>query len=783
MEVFNKLTEGELLFNHSLVICRHVKKPHPFGIFYGDNPLNFGFPTLLLDITLMVAMTRTIRFLLKPLRQPRVVSQILGGIIMGSSVLGKSKSFRSYLFTDNANYVFKNIGILGFMYFLFVSGVKTDLNVVKNVGRKHWCIASVSVFVPLICTLSTAIPQRNMMEENIARPSSIWGFSSSFALTAFPVIHPIIKELNLYSSEIGRLALSTAVVTDVIGINTILAFEAAKQAEGKHIAVLWYMISLVIFMASIFGGFRLAMLWIVRTTPEGKPVEQIYVVAILLSVVIVGFLSDMLGIAIANGSLCLGLAVPDGPPLGATIVEKSETVMMDILMPFSFLFVGLIVDVSSLGSKWSVLQPVFIMAIVAYVTKMVATLMACRFLNMPLKECVAVSLILSLRGEVEILLFIHWMDFQIITVPYFTMMVLTTTCVTAIATPLISLLYDPTRPYMVNKRRNIQHNPPNTELGIVACIHDEKNVTGIINLLEVSNPSTGSPFHVYALQVIDIIARATPVFIDHEKEEKECDQASYSSIHRALKLFEEARGDYITVQLYTSITTRRSMYQDICELALLKKASLIILPFDKEIIISTGTEGVRKRVQSINTDVLKHAPCSVAILVDRDPSPKNLIHVSMSRSIRYVLVLFLGGADAREALSFADRMAGNATVSLTVIRFLSHNDEGDDKMEKKLDDGQVTWFWVKNEGNERVTYREVTVQNGEETAAAVRALSSDDYDLLIMGRKDGINPVLLQGLSNWSENHELGVIGDYIASSDIWSRASALVMQQQQLRG
>ncbi|KAJ6345628.1 hypothetical protein OIU78_008314 [Salix suchowensis] len=52
-------------------------------------------------------------------------------------------------------------------------------------------------------------------------------------------------------------------------------------------------------------------------------------------------------------------------------------------------------------------------------------------------------------------------------------------------------------------------------------------------------------------------------------------------------------------------------------------------------------------------------------------------------------VLFLGGADSREALAYADRMPPNPEVSLTVIIwFLSYNIIGDDEMEKKLD-GEV----------------------------------------------------------------------------------------------
>ena len=121
----------------------------------------------------------------------------------------------------------------------------------------------------------------------------------------------------------------------------------------------------------------------------------------------------------------------------------------------------------------------------------------------------------------------------------------------------------------------------------------------------------------------------------------------------------------------------------------------------------------------------------------------NVVNYSIRRLAHQFAVLFLGGADAREALACADRMTGNPKVSLTVIRFLSYNGEGDDEMEKKLDNGLVTWFWVKNEGNQRVIYREVVVKNGEDNVAAIRMMNSDCYDLWILGRKQGSNPVLI----------------------------------------
>lgn len=759
------------------VTCRVINRTdrHLFGIFYGESPLHTSFTLVLLEIALVILISRAVRFILKPLKQPRVVSEIIGGIIIGPSVLGRSKKFKDNVFPENAIFLVKNFGVMAFMYFLFVSGVKMDLGLIRKSGRKQWFSALFGVLIPILAVSIVSIILHKSLDSELAKVSSIGAVASASAITAFPVLFPILKDLNLLSSEVGRHAMSLSIIGDAMGINAIIAFEAAKQAEVKGENALWYMISLVLVGIIIVFGVRRVMAWIIHKTPEGKPVEQGYIVAILVGVLVIGFLTDMFGIAIANGPLWLGLAIPDGPPLGATLVERSETIIMEIFMPFAFAFVGLYTDVDSMSAAgWSSLKPLFFMALTGYLARLVATLLSSLYFKMTLRDGLTLSFIMSLRGEVEILIFIHWIDKKIIGLPSFTMMVLLTLTITAITTPLISILYDPTRPYMVNKRRTIQHTPPNTDLNILVCIYDQECVSGIINLLELSNPNTCNPFVIFALRLIDLIGRAAPVLIDHEQQEEYLELNSSNPVHNAFKIYQETKGlDVIKVYPFTAVSPQRSMYQDICKLALVNKATLIILPFDKGNLL-----------QSLNWDVLAHAPCSVAILVDKFHLHNNAIMGSFRRSyIHHFAVLFLGGADAREALVIADRMAQNPDVSITVIRFLSYNYVGDDEKEKKLDDGVVTWFWVKNEANEQVVYKEVVVKNGAETVAAIQAMNDDFYDLWIVGRKQGINPVLLEGLSDWSENLELGVIGDYVSAMDFGGMASVLVVQQQVLRG
>lgn len=607
----------------------------------------------------------------------------------------------------------------------------------------------------------------------MAKFSSIWGVSLTLSIAAFPVLYPIVRELNLLSSSIGQMALSTAVISDLIGLNALLVFETLKQGEYKAINAFLYIASFIILASTFIAGARQAMLWIIRATPEEKPVDQTCVTVILVTVMVAGLVSETFGLTVANGPLWLGLAVPNGPPLGTALVEKIETIVRDILRPFSFMYIGFMVDVASMSSQWSHLHPLMLMVLCAYVVKMVSTFVASRFHEMSIRDSLTLSLLVGLKGDVDLMLFIHLNDLKLLDKPHFTFLVMSAVSMTAAATPLIGILYDPTRPYMLNKRRNIQHFPPNTQLHVLACMHSEENLSGLMRLIHLSNPTVASPLSVDALCLVELGGQSNPVLIDHQTEEEEegAETSNFGPIHEALKKYQEARDDdCINIYSYTAITSKRSMYQDVCQLALSNKASLVVVPAT-----------MKQVFQSLNSDVLLHAPCSVAVLVDKSPH-QNLVHGFLRSPFQNITLLFLGGADAREALSYAERMAENPAVSLSVVRFLPHKNEGDNEIDKKLDDGLVTQFWLKSEGNSRVVYREVVVKNGEETIAAIQAMKKQRYDLWIVGRKHGINPVLLRGLANWGDSNELGVIGEYVASTDFDSRASVLAVQQQILR-
>lgn len=62
-------------------------KPTSNGAFQGDNPLDYALPLAILQICLVLVVTRGLAYLFRPLRQPRVIAEIVVSYFCGLSIV------------------------------------------------------------------------------------------------------------------------------------------------------------------------------------------------------------------------------------------------------------------------------------------------------------------------------------------------------------------------------------------------------------------------------------------------------------------------------------------------------------------------------------------------------------------------------------------------------------------------------------------------------------------------------------------------------------------------
>lgn len=344
----------------------------------------------------------------------------------------------------------------------------------------------------------------------------------------------------------------------------------------------------------------------------------------------------------------------------------------------------------------------------------------------------------------------------------------------------VKLLYDPLRKYAGYQRRNIMSLKPESELRILACIHKQYNIVATTDVLDLCSPTTEHPIIVDAMHLIELVGRTSPIFISHRLQKSlSGSHKSYSDdVILCFDLYEHDNGGAAIVHTYTAISPPNLMHEDVCQLALDKVSSIILLPFHRRWSIDGGVESDDKNIRSLNCKVLEIAPCSVGILVTRSSSLQNN---NSSSSIIRLAMIYLGGKDDREALCLAKRAMRNPRINLVVFHLVpddqEHNHMRPDLEENLLDDEALEDV-KKKPHYYNVRYKKVTVNGGTETSVVLRDIAHE-HDFFMVGRRHALELPQIEGLTSWSEFSELGVVGDLLASPDFETRAGVLVVQQE----
>ncbi|KAJ8531450.1 hypothetical protein K7X08_026884 [Anisodus acutangulus] len=669
------------------------------------------------------------------------------------------------------------------MFYFFLIGVQIDIWILKRVEKKEFIIGVSTVAAALVLSITTSFIMLSF-EINVEPlvSNSLPVVATMSSVLGFPVIAHYLTELRMVNSDFGRMALSCSLVSNSFGFLIITITSLSSQPSVEKFIILQNITSGIGFTMVIFFGVRPLIIWSTRRNPPGEPLKQSFICMVFIGVLMSGFCSKALGLHIFYGPLLYGLAIPAGPPLGSALVEKLQFIVTWLFMPIYFVKTGLVTDIFSVKLRnYLVLQSVIL---VACLGKFLGALISSTYNQVSLRDAISIGLVANVQGVLELGMFKMMKQNEAIADEAFVVLCISLLIATAIVTPLLKSLYDPHKRYAAHKNKNIQHMKPHTELRVLACIHDQENVPATINLLEALHPSNQSHMDIAMLHLIELVGRAHPLLINHKLPMmKHANEASASKrIINAFKVFEQNFRETVTMHPFTAISPYVMMHDEVCTVALERRASLIMIPFHKRFSSNSSCNqkitGSKVGIKTMNDKILQTTPCSVAVIVDR-----SLVNTSRpildAWSLYRVAVLFLGGPDDREALALGERMAGKRNISLTIFRLLLEEAASSDydTIQKTMDNEMVSEARSGMAGNYRVKYVEKMIRDGTGTAAVMRSME-DEYELIIVGRRHDTQSPLLLGLSDWVEDSELGPVGDMLSLADSQSNSTILVVQQ-----
>ncbi|EOA28765.1 hypothetical protein CARUB_v10024997mg [Capsella rubella] len=751
--------------------------------------LTAALPVFVMQLFVSNLTYRLLYYFTRPLYFPPFVAQILCGLLFSPSVLGNKGWVLDHVFPYRFTMVLETFANLALVYNIFLLGLGMDLRMIKMKDPKPVIIAIVGLIAALLAGVGLYYLPGNGDPDKILAGGLYW--SVAFGCTNFPDLARILADLKLLRSDMGRTAMSAAIITDLCTwILFVFGMGCFSKAGIRNAMMAYSLVSTAVFVLFCYFAIRPAVAWIFNNTVKGGNVDETHVWFILAGVILCSLFTEVCGVQSITGAFLFGLSIPHDHIIRNMIEEKLHDYISGILMPLFYIICGLRADLAYMFGFVSIGTMALVIS-ASFMVKILSTIVCSIFLRIPLLDGFAIGSLMNTKGTMALVILNAGRDTYSLDVSMYTHMTLAFLVMSIVVQPLLAIAYKPKKKLAFYKNRTIQKHKGESELGVLTCVHVFPNVSGITNLLQLSNPTKKSPLNVFAIHLVELTGRTTASLLIMNDEAKP--KANFSERVRAesdqiAEKFAalEVDNDGILVQTITAVSPYTTMHEDICSLAEDKQVSFILLPYHKN-MTSDGrlTEGNHAHAD-INKNVLSYAPCSVGILVDRGMTiiRSESLTFQGENTKKEIAMLFIGGRDDREALAFAWRMVGQEMVKLTVVRFVPGREALltvgiEYEKEKNIDEEYIYEFNFKTRDDPSVTYIEKVVNDGQETITAIIELEENNsHDLYIVGRGYQVETPVTAGLTDWNSAPVLGVIGDTLASSNFTMHASVLVVQQ-----
>ncbi|GKZ62287.1 K(+)/H(+) antiporter [Aspergillus niger] len=419
------------------------------GILEGSNPAHYDSSNpiviFIIQAGIIIIFCRLLHWPLSKIRQPRVIAEVIAGVILGPSVMGRIPGFTDAIFPTASIPNLNLVANLGLVLFLFLVGLETNLRFLVSNWRVAVSVSAAGMILPFGLGCAIAYGLYNTFQDEPDTVDINFGtfllfIGIAMAITAFPVLCRILTELKLLGTNVGVIVLSAGVGNDVVGW-ILLALCVALVNAGTGLTALWVLLVCVGYILFLTFIFRPLFLRFLRHTGSLQKGPSQSVVAITLLIALASaFFTQIIGIHAIFGGFIIGLLCPHEGGFAIKLTEKIEDLVAALFLPLYFTLSGLQTNLGLLdnGTVWGYV--VGIIAI-AFTAKVAGGALASRLCGLLWRESVSIGVLMSCKGLVELIVLNIGLQARILSTRTFTMFVVMALVTTFATTPLTVALY------------------------------------------------------------------------------------------------------------------------------------------------------------------------------------------------------------------------------------------------------------------------------------------------------------------------------------------------------
>lgn len=363
----------------------------------GVNP----FIPLMFALGIILLASRTGGALARRLNQPRVLGQLIVGLVLGPTVL----DFLHWDILQGADLqsTIKEFAELGVLLLMFNIGLEVHMSELAKVGKVAVFAGVLGVVVPVALTAAVLLPAGYAWQ-----PAIFAGVT--LAATSVSISAQVLLELGYLRTKEGNALLATALIDDVLAIlalslTLVLAGGGGGQSDLSQLLIIVVQMAGYIIVAFLVAWHLLprALQWI-----QGRPeLAQAYGIPVfaLASALIFGWSAEYLGgVAAITGAFIagVGLSKLQNRNMKREIEQSVSSLAYVFLVPIFFIDVGLETDLSSFPME--AIPFMLILLLMAVISKVFGAGFGALMGGFDLRESLRVGVCMISRGEVGLII-------------------------------------------------------------------------------------------------------------------------------------------------------------------------------------------------------------------------------------------------------------------------------------------------------------------------------------------------------------------------------------------
>ena len=382
---------------------------------------------LIAELVVLMAAGRLLGEGMQRIGQPAVMGQLLAGLILGPSVFGALWPHAQHaLFPATAEQksMVDGISQFGILLLLLLTGMETDLKLVRKVGTAAVSVAVAGVAVPFACgvALGELLPDQ-LLPNGGQRLVTALFLGTALSISSIKIVAAIVRDMNFTRRDLGQVIVSSAIAEDTIGWIIIAITFGLAQSGGVDLAsVAKSVIGTAVFLAASLTVGRRAVALAIRWANDNLASEFAVITVILVIMGVMALITHAIGVHTVLGAFVSGVLIGESPLLTRHIDEQLRGMIMAFFMPVFFGLAGLSADLTILADSTLLLLALGLIAI-ASVGKFAGAFVGGKIGGLNFREALALACGMNARGSTEVIVATIGLSMGALSQTLFTMIV------------------------------------------------------------------------------------------------------------------------------------------------------------------------------------------------------------------------------------------------------------------------------------------------------------------------------------------------------------------------